>query len=78
MDNSKNELELKKKGNSSIITIVILSLLVLVLGGYIIYEKITPNSNNTSNNTNKESNQNSNEKVIKYNAYNVGDKVTVK
>ncbi|MDO5003800.1 MAG: hypothetical protein Q4E39_06220 [bacterium] len=78
MDNSKNELELKKKGNSSIITIVILSLLVLVLGGYIIYEKITPNSNNTSNNTNKESNQNSNEKVIKYNAYNVGDKVTAK
>lgn len=69
MDSIHNELTPKKKGNSSLIIIVILSILVLTLGGYIIYDKFL-----TNNNTNNENS----EKEITYNSYEVGDRVTVK
>ena len=45
----------KKNGKGLIVAIVILSILVLGLGGYIVYDKVISNNNtktNTSNNSN--------------------------
>ena len=69
----------KKSGNYKglIVLIFLLIILVLGLGGYIVYDKmISSNSNNSK--TNNTINNNSNDKEeVSYNSYNIGDKVTV-
>ena len=57
-----------------IIAIVVLCLLVVGLGGYIIYDKISGSSNISDNNVNENDDAHSNQNINK--EYNVGDEIT--
>lgn len=71
----------KKNNNGLIAALVILSILVLGLGGYIVYDKVISNKNVESNNQNIDSsNSNSKNKIEQqktYKSYQVGDKVSL-
>lgn len=65
---------MKNKNMGLIIAIVILCLLVVGLGGYIIYDKISGSNNISDNNVNENDDANSNQNTTK--KYNVGDEIT--
>lgn len=68
---------MENKNNKGLIfLVVILIIMVLGLGGYIIYDKAIANDNTNSSSTNN--NDNSSKEEASYNSYNIGDKVTVK
>ena len=72
----------KKSGNYKglIVLIFLLIILVLGLGGYIVYDKIissNSNSSKTNNTINNNNNNNNDKEAFSYNSYNIGYKVTV-
>ncbi len=78
--------EEKKNSKGLYAIIVILCLLVLGLGGYIVYDKILSNTNKDVNTNDKDNNADKEKKDSQedestkkeYNFYEIGDKVTVK
>lgn len=68
----------KKNGKRLIVALVILSILVLGLGGYIVYDKVISNDNTKTNTSNNSNSSNNTKEEISYNSYNIGDKVAVK
>ena len=65
-----------KNNRGLIFLVVVLIIMVLGLGGYIIYDKVIANGNTNSSSTNN--NDNSQKDEASYNSYSIGDKVTVK
>ena len=71
MENNVNN----KSGKGLTFLVIILVLMVLGLGGYIMYSNVksTDNTNTTDNSNSSDNSQ----EVTSYNSYNIGDKVTV-
>lgn len=72
----------KKNGKGSVIAIIILAILVLALGGYIVYDKVISNKNTETNTedvnkTNNNSNNTVDQEQTIFKSYNLGDKVNL-